>query len=373
MVSRIRERRESLGLTIKDVAEKVDVHFTTVSEWELEKIRPRPAKRIELAKALETSVDHLFPPETFQKATHKGDLKIGKMTIKCAVLEDGSRVLTRATFVKAIGRRGKAKGGSSYDDDYKTPVFLTAKNLKPYIPEDLENAAAPVIFKLNGQESIGYRAELLPKVCGVFLDAEEAGDIAPNQKHIVERCKLLIRGLATVGIIALVDEATGYQEVRDRQALQKILEAYIAKELQPWIKTFPDEYYKEIFRLREWEYKPLATGRPGVVGRYTNNLIYERLAPGVLEELRKQNPTTPTGRRKYKHFQTLTPETGHPKLKEHISNVVVLMKASVNWDGFMAIVDRALPKFTDGRQLRIESALRNPGRLIKVEQPELAD
>lgn len=351
MMSNIRRRREELGFTIKDVAEAVGVHFTTVSEWELGKIRPRPAKRIELAKALKVKVDTLFPPETFKKATHKGDLKIGNIDIKCAVLEDGSRVLTRATFLKAIGRTGKAKGGSGYDDEFKTPVFLTAKNLKPYIPEDLVENSSPVIFKLNGRESIGYRAELLPKVCGVFLDADEAGEIASNQKHIVDRCKLLIRGFAEVGIVALVDEATGYQEVRDRQALQKILEKFIAKELQPWIKTFPDEYYENMFRLRGWDYKPLDTSRPGVVGKYTNNFIYERLAPGVLEELRKINPANEKGRRAHKHFQKLTPDTGHPKLKEHISNVVVLMKASSNWKGFIEMINRALPKYSDGRQM----------------------
>jgi len=32
-----------------------------------------------------------------------------------------------------------------------------------------------------------------------------------------------MRALAHIGITALVDEATGYQEVRDRLALQKIL------------------------------------------------------------------------------------------------------------------------------------------------------
>jgi hypothetical protein len=39
----------------------------------------------------------------------------------------------------------------------------------------------------------------------------------------------LLRGFARVGIIALVDEATGFQRDRTKDALSKILEAYIAK------------------------------------------------------------------------------------------------------------------------------------------------
>ena len=365
-MNKIRREREKLGFTIKQLAEVVGVHFTTISEWELGKIKPRPAKRKTLADALNVSVNYLFPPETFQKATHNGSLKIGEMDIKCAVLEDGSRVLTRATFLKAIGRTGKAKGGSNFDDEFKTPVFLTAKTLKPYISKELLENSAPVIFKLNGRESIGYRAELLPQVCGVFLDAEEAGDLAANQQHIFERCKLLIRGFATVGIIALVDEATGYQEVRDRQALQKLLETYIAKELQPWIKTFPDEYYENMFRLRGWQYKPMDSSRPGVVGKYTNNLIYERLAPMILEELKKLTPRNAKGRRKHKFFQKLTPETGNPKLREHISNVVTLMKVSDDWDSFLRMVDKALPKYMDGRQLRLfTDPVKNIGNVLE--------
>ena len=70
---------------------------------------------------------------------------------------------------------GKAKGGRAYDDEFKMPVFLTANNLKPFIPNDLMENSAPVIFKYKNTQYIGYRAELLPQVCGVFIDADEAG------------------------------------------------------------------------------------------------------------------------------------------------------------------------------------------------------
>ena len=193
----------------------------------------------------------------------------------------------------------------------------------------------------------------MPKICEVWLKAREEGALKTGQLGIAAKAEILMRGLAHIGIIALVDEATGYQAVRSRQALQEILEQFIAKDLQPWTKTFPDEFYENLFRLRGWQYKPLNARRPGVVAAYTVNLIYERLAPGVLEELRKKTPKKVKGRRTHKLFQNLTPDIGHPKLKEHISNVLVLQKVNDDWKTFMKMMDRALPKFCDGKQLRL--------------------
>lgn len=289
------------------------------------------------------------------KATHWGELKIGDAIIKCANLEDGTRVLTRATFIKAIGRKGKAKGGRAYDDEFRTPVFLTAKNLKPYIPNNLLENSKPILFEMEKQQYIGYKAELLPETCGVFIDAEEDGKISRSQKHIVEHCKILLRGLATVGIVGLVDEATGYQYDRARDALEKILDKFISKELRKWAKTFPDEFYREMFRLRGWNYIPWSVARPGVVGKYTNDLVYERLAPGVLAELKRITPKDEKGRHKQRLFQRLTEDVGHPRLREHLSAIIALMKASTKWDQFYRLIQRALPKH--GEQIKLDNGV----------------
>ena len=289
------------------------------------------------------------------KATHIGELNIGDSPIKCAVLEDGTRVLTRATFVKAIGRKGKAKGGRSYDDEFRTPVFLTAKNLKPFIPNEMLENSSPIIFKLNGQRVIGYRAELLPQVCGVFIDAERADVLTLYQIPIAEKCNILLRGFATVGIIALVDEVTGYQEIRDRQALEKILEKYIRGELGKWAKTFPDEFYKEMFRLRGWQYSPFTVKRPQYIGHLTNDIVYARLAPGVLEELRKLEPKDDKGRRRHKLFQWLTDDIGNPRLREHLIATIALMRGSSNWTEFHRMLQRAFPKLNSTLELPFDN------------------
>jgi P63C domain len=86
--------------------------------------------------------------------------------------------------------------------------------------------------------------------------------------------------------------------------------------------------------------------RPILVGNLTNNVVYDRLAPGVRLELKRLTPRDEKGRLKHKLFQRLTEEVGHPRLREHLAAVIALMRASHSWDQFMAMLDQALPKYS---------------------------
>ena len=230
---------------------------------------------------------------------------------------------------------------SSFDE---MPYFLRAECLKLFISNEVSSSTTPILFRLtSGQRVIGYNALLLPQVCDVYLKVRNAGALLPSQIHIAERAEILVRGLATVGIIALVDEATGYQRIREARALATILARFIAKELQPRTKTFPYEFYQQIFRLKCWS-GPDGVKRPSVIEHYTNDFVYKRLAPGVLDELRERSPRLSSSHRRNRHHQWFTPEIGHPKLKEHLAAVIALMRASPNWDSFCRSLQRAFPK-----------------------------
>ena len=151
-----------------------------------------------------------------------------------------------------------------------------------------------------------------------------------------------MRTLAKLGIIALVDEATGYQDVRARDALAKILETFIAKELQQWTRTFPIEFYQRMCELKGWGFNPEKWQGPRRLAQLTNDVVYRRLVPGVLEELRKKNPVV-DGRRKSRLFQWLTGEIGHPKLLAHLEGVKIVMRESNSWDEFESKLDRHYP------------------------------
>ena len=143
--------------------------------------------------------------------------------------------------------------------------FLQAENLN--VSDELRTQSVPVAFRFpNGGKAWGYRADLLPKVCAVYLKARDHDQLLDSRKPIAAACDILVRGLAQVGIIALVDEATGYQRDRAADALAKILEAFIAKELQAWVKTFPPDYYEQLFRLRGLDYPQFTVKRPQYFG-----------------------------------------------------------------------------------------------------------
>ena len=140
------------------------------------------------------------------QATHEGPLKIGDITIQCAVLEDGTRVLTQRSVYKAMGRSAGTGGTKARDGAQGLPRILAAANLTPYIPYELRCAVTPFMFKTKrGTAAFAYRAELLPEICNVYLDARRATPktLNPNQLKIANSCEMLIRGFATVGIIAL--------------------------------------------------------------------------------------------------------------------------------------------------------------------------
>jgi len=283
-------------------------------------------------------------------STHEGVLAIGDASIPCAVLNDKTRVLTQLGFLRALGR-GRPTGGSSQGTAGDgLPAFLSADNLKPFISEELRRASAPIVFRSHrgggkgGNQAFGYTAELLPQVCNVYLEARQKRALSAQQRHVAEACEILIRALAHVGIIALVDEATGYEEVRDKLALQAILDAYLRKELAAWAKRFPDDFYRQIFRLRNWQWKGMKVNRPQVVANYTKDFVYARLAPGILEELQVRMPKDDKGRNKGALTQLFTEDVGHPALAQHLHAVTALMTASRSWDDFKRMINVAFPK-----------------------------
>lgn len=273
-------------------------------------------------------------------------LRIGDVEIECYVLEDGQRVLTQASFLRALGRQTRAMGRRVSDDGL--PPILRGKAINPFISDEIREKVRPITFRLpTGGRASGYNAELLPAVCEVFLKARDSGNLPYQQEPVARQAEILVRGLAHVGIIALVDEATGYQEVRTKDALAKILEAFIDKELQAWVRTFPADFYRELFRLRGLDYDSENVKRPQYFGILTNNIVYDRLAPGVLDELRVITPKDEKGRRRHKFFQRLTANVGYPKLREHLGSVVTLMKLSTNYDDFKVKLDKIHPRVGD--------------------------
>lgn len=293
------------------------------------------------------------------RAIAEGTLVVGDLRIPCAVLDDAqnTRVLTQEGFLTAIGRAGKAKGGEGATVD-GLPAFMRANNLKPFIDKDLVASTTPIEFvPLRGPgyqgRAFGYRATLLPGVCWVYQDALVAGKLLESQKHIGAACGRFLKALTNYAIEDLVDIATGFEDIRKRAAINKIIEKYVEKAAQPWVRMFPLVFYRHVYRLNGWPFDPENSKRPGVIGTWTND-IYDRLAPGVRQALHDRVRRNPKGKPTQKLTQFLTPESGRPEMERLLEGVVLLMRQTSTWDQFKLMLDMYYPKFNETLQLPFE-------------------
>lgn len=267
-------------------------------------------------------------------SAEENPLTIGDIEIPCYVLENGQRVLSQGGMLSALGMKPGTAGGKGD----RLASFVAGKRVNQFISKDLAILIEkPLQFKTKKSlVANGYDAEVLQEIVRGISKAYLQGKLQKQQAHIGERAEKLDDAFSKVGVIALIDEATGYQYEREREELQKILGAYISNELLPWQKTFPDEFYIQIFRLNQWPYTAKAISRrPQVIGHWTNSLIYKQLPPGVLAELKKKTPKSSKGNYTRKFFQSLTPDIGNPHLQNQLVSVVTLMKVSKDWRDFI--------------------------------------
>lgn len=292
-----------------------------------------------------------------ERAQVADELIFGNVMIPCAVLEDGTRVLSERGVAKSLGR---ARGGSHWrkkrEQGAKLPIYLTADNLKPFITSDLSKALSEARWYRSphgGRPVAGVPATCLPDICDVWIRADEAGALRKPQKKIAVAARGLVRAFAKLGIVALVDEATGYQEFRSKNELQSLLAAYIAEELLPWAQRFPLSYYKEMFRLWNWTWPPKSGIRgPRYAGKLTKKIIYDQLPDGVIDELESRNPPDENWHRKDKHHRFLTEDIGQPHLEKQVAVATYLMKVCDDKSEFMEKFERAFPgSFSKNRQI----------------------
>lgn len=276
---------------------------------------------------------------------YRGELNLAGMIIPCYVLEDGTRVLSGRGMILSL----KMVDDEKRDDLSGTRLarYLNQKTLNPFIYKDKDPGHFNAIICNDGDAKInGYEATVLVDICDAFLEARRSIKLSPRQEIIAAQCEILVRAFAKVGIVALVDEATGYQADKNRakDELQKFLAQFITEEASRWVKTFNDSFFEMLYRMHGWNWT-MTHKRPGVVGTWINDIVYERIGPVVLSELQKINPKNEKGVRKERHHQHLSEDIGRPKLKEHLAAVEALGRASdYDWIRFMQLLNTAFPR-----------------------------
>jgi len=284
-------------------------------------------------------------------------LRLAHVEIPCYVLSDGTRVLVQRGLQSGLGMsEGGGKGGAR-----KIVSLLETLAGKGIDINDLiARANSPIKFvpPHGGNSAYGYEATILPDLCAVLIEAGRRGILGKRSEHLAERAALLQHAFATLGIIALVDEVTGYQGFRPQDALQAYLEKVISRKLAAWVKRFPDEFYENIYKLKGWPWPGMGKNRYSVVGHYTRDLVFERLGPGVLDELEKLTPKNELGYRDNKMHSWLSDDVGVPMLSQHMHSLVMFqrlaLKRGYGWNRFVKMVDEVLPKLGSTLELPLD-------------------
>lgn len=252
-----------------------------------------------------------YPESPFAK--YAGDLLLGDATVDCYVLDTKDRVISLGATVKALAEKSGGNLGE----------YIGVQSLKPFIDKDLI-LGETVEFSLPGTQmkGRGILAERFLDICRAYVAALSAGALTTDrQREIAIRCSILLASCAKVGLIALIDEATGYQYERETDALQVKVRAFVAEELRAWEKTFPDELWEEFGRLTNWQ-GPLHH-RPKWWGKMVMELIYDALDPDVADYLKHNKPPP---RHQQNYHQWLTENFGLKALVTHIHQVLGIAK-----------------------------------------------
>lgn len=286
-------------------------------------------------------------------------LDIGGVKLPCAVINGPNgvqRVLSENGVTYAIlgSRSGASKRlkRAASERGEELPLFLAPSQLRPYISTELVVGPLVPIDYMDGDREIrAFDAAILPAVCKVWLDARRDGALQKQQLGKAATAEILMSGLAHVGIVALIDEVTGYEKIRPQNALQAYIDKVISKELAVWAKRFPDEFYENIYRLKQWPWPGMGKNRYSVVAHYTRDLVYDRMGPGILSELERKSPKDQKGHRPNRFHQWLSDDVGNPMLAQHLTSILTLQRLAIarghSWKRFVQSVDQVMPRYGD--------------------------
>lgn len=292
------------------------------------------------------------------KASHGGTIQIGPWAnCQCFNVEiDGEvkRLISQDSFMNIVGIVGTGKVGAKRIAHLLDNPYISPKKAVGLV----EAISNPVRFIIeNRMVAFGYEGKLIVEYCKAMMEARRIGALPEYALGYAEACEKVVIALAGVAIAAIIDEATGFQLVRERNALAALLDRYLRNEFSAWAKRFPDEFYQELFRLRGWEWKGMKVNRPQCVGNDTNDLVYSRLEVGILKELEIKNPWIPDKtRRQGYHHSLLTDDFGVPALAQHLHTIITIMRGfpAGKWTRFKEFLDTTMPKKGDSVQFILD-------------------
>ena len=259
-------------------------------------------------------------------ATHRGNFKKDfGIDVDCYVLND-----ERHTAV--ISKRGMARSLGMSDRGNSITNLVQSKSLSEIITSAdglREKLSNPLIFKdsLSADGKLnpivhGYDVTILIDLCQAIKKANEEGKLAPNQKHIARQAGIIVAASAKAGIKGLVYALSGYDVTREE--IISSFKRFVAQEARGYEKEFPDELYKEWYRL--YQEKRPKKNKPWRFMHLTNSQVYKPLARsnGRLLKLLKVHKRE-YGNKNNRLHQFLA-EIGVKALRQHLGQLLAIAK-----------------------------------------------
>lgn len=278
------------------------------------------------------------------KAICQGEISLVDTKLPCYVLEDKTRVLSQGGLVQSLGKSRATN----------LAKFLESQSAGFNIDKDLIALAKnPIVFipPHGGNPAYGYNATILVDICDTVLEARKNQTLPQTQSYqkLVNQCEILIRSFAKTGIIALIDEATGYEKIRETGELIKFFKETMVREIaSDKIKEFEkrgifDGLYK-IYKLPRKKDKPWQ--HPSFFGHFFIKYIYKPLdtiitdgqakTRGIMLKLLKEKKDLNSGTMLYQFIA----EVGEAQFFEHLRTISNLMKIADNKKQFDILFDK---------------------------------
>lgn len=253
---------------------------------------------------------------TMPKAIADGEIQLGDAAIACYVLDNEQRVLATSQVQGLIGAA----------EDRTLSRGLARI---PGVSEDLR--LLPIEFSplRKGPSSAGYDADAVVKILRAYQRAYLRNELHYKQVPIALAAMTAIESFVSVGLRALIDEATGYQVERPSGDLQAHLTRVIADQRRLWEEMFDADWDRAVCQLYRHPY----TGRPPRFAAELNHKAFLwAFGAEAYERIKELNPHPKFGSN---HHQLLTDEA-RIKLSQTIATLKHLMKVSRSPQDFRA-------------------------------------
>lgn len=265
-------------------------------------------------------------------------LLLGNSLLRCYILENMERVFTINSIQKALGYDGKS-------ENWLTEFLTTINKFIPIYTELITRfnnfSLAINLFETQKLPIKTIESKFLLEACIAILKAKNEGFLNVSQLKYSKAATAILENIGNSNINDLIDEATGFNLFKKNSVTQIIqyLQNQVQDSAYEWLSTVPDEFIESLMLMNESNWTDINKNR-SILAKIINDIIYSRIDNNLLEEMRVLKP-----KRDYKRKNNLKQDTEHPKLKEYITAIQSLIKASVNnWNIFIQLINKAYPK-----------------------------